>query len=87
MIDFVCCRVQVPSLITCQCAADREEIKIPMIANGNILYFEDVDACIAATGVDGVMSAETLLTNPALFSGKYLPVWDIATRYLEISKV
>jgi len=35
-----------------------------------------------ATGADGIMSAEGLLYNPALFSGKHIPVWILCSKYL-----
>lgn len=61
-----------------------------MFANGNVLWQEDVARCIAATGVDGVMSAEGNLHNPALFQtardwNKRFPRVDVVAReYLGI---
>eukprot|EP00026_Physarum_polycephalum_P002547 Phypoly_transcript_02554.p1 GENE.Phypoly_transcript_02554~~Phypoly_transcript_02554.p1 ORF type:complete len:420 (+),score=86.72 Phypoly_transcript_02554:1501-2760(+) len=62
----------------------KEELSIPVIANGNIREFEDIQTSLAATKADGVMSAETILCNPALFSGKTIHPCDLAHEFMDL---
>ncbi|KAF6143960.1 hypothetical protein GIB67_017568 [Kingdonia uniflora] len=55
--------------------AVKEAVRIPVLANGNIRHMDDVHSCLEATGVDGVLSAESLLENPALFAGFRTAEW------------
>lgn len=55
--------------------AVRDVVRIPVLANGNIRFMEDVHSCLEETGVEGVLSAESLLENPALFAGYRTADW------------
>ncbi|OVA15887.1 tRNA-dihydrouridine synthase [Macleaya cordata] len=55
--------------------AVKDALMIPVLANGNIRHMDDVRSCLEETGVDGVLSAESLLENPALFAGFRTAEW------------
>ncbi|KAG0255407.1 hypothetical protein BG011_005153 [Mortierella polycephala] len=57
---------------------------VPVIANGNIMYHEDLARCLEQTGCAGVMSAEGNLYNPGIFTPDHLETWKIAEEYLQI---
>ncbi|KAG0069432.1 hypothetical protein BGZ89_002887 [Linnemannia elongata] len=58
--------------------------RVPVIANGNILYHEDLARCMEKTGCHGVMSAEGNLYNPAIFTPELPQSWKLAEEYLTI---
>ena len=45
----------------------KERASIPVVANGSIGTFDDIERCLAATRADGVMTAEAILENPSFF--------------------
>ncbi|KAF9199683.1 tRNA-dihydrouridine(16/17) synthase [NAD(P)(+)]-like protein [Haplosporangium sp. Z 27] len=57
---------------------------VPVVANGNILYHEDIAKCLEQTGCAGVMSAEGNLFNPAIFTPRIIEAWKLAEEYLTI---
>jgi hypothetical protein len=58
---------------------------VPIIANGNVITWEDVQKNQADTATQGVMSAEGLLDNPALFNnGKAVNKLALAEEYLDL---
>eukprot|EP00933_Yihiella_yeosuensis_P009129 TRINITY_DN114936_c0_g1_i1.p1 TRINITY_DN114936_c0_g1~~TRINITY_DN114936_c0_g1_i1.p1 ORF type:complete len:422 (+),score=85.25 TRINITY_DN114936_c0_g1_i1:59-1267(+) len=73
-------------------AALKRRLSIPVIANGGIQTWDDVERCLQYTGADAVMSSEALLENPSLFGGtfaeKRAPYQDeLALEYMELAKL
>jgi tRNA-dihydrouridine synthase 1 len=62
----------------------KQNVSIPVFANGGIHDWSDVETCLRYTGVDGVMSSEALLCNPSLFAGKREDSMKMAREYMKI---
>ncbi|KAA1472499.1 FMN-linked oxidoreductase [Dentipellis sp. KUC8613] len=62
----------------------KEGLRIPVLSNGNVRTWEDVEANLDFTGADGVMVGETLLGNPCLFENKLPDPVRISLEYLDI---
>jgi tRNA-dihydrouridine synthase 1 len=45
----------------------KKALRIPVLANGNVRTLADAQRLMDETGADGVLSADPLLVNPALF--------------------
>lgn len=69
-----------------QVARLKRALHVPVIANGNIRSFAEARANLVATGCDGVMSAEAVLANPALFAGDQTPRERDPLRCVELAR-
>ncbi|KAJ6459725.1 t-diRNAhydrouridine synthase [Mycena vitilis] len=75
-------------------AADLSQVKrlkdnlnrVPVISNGNVRVWSDLEENLNATGADGLMVAETLLGNPCLFANHVPDPVDISLEYLAICR-
>eukprot|EP00918_Siedleckia_nematoides_P080382 GHVU01176346.1.p1 GENE.GHVU01176346.1~~GHVU01176346.1.p1 ORF type:complete len:518 (-),score=62.27 GHVU01176346.1:772-2325(-) len=46
----------------------RAALQIPIVANGDLLSIADINAFVAATGIDALMLARAAMWNPAIFT-------------------
>jgi len=62
----------------------KHTIKLPIIGNGGVENFNDVERFFDYTKCDAVMSAEKLLEYPPLFSNKSYNLDTVSLDYLDI---
>lgn len=61
-------------------------LRIPVIANGSVERYEDIEECEKESNCDGLMSAGGLLRNPALFSGEVIKEVDLFEEYMQFAE-
>ncbi|KAJ7485635.1 tRNA-dihydrouridine synthase [Mycena latifolia] len=64
----------------------KDNLSLPVVSNGNVRVWNDLEQNLRETGADGLMVAETLLRNPCLFANKVPDPVDISLEYLEICR-
>ena len=63
----------------------KQKLSIPVIANGGIGNFCDVQEALEQTGCDGVMSSESILEYPALYdNSKMYDIDELMLEYIEL---
>ncbi len=63
----------------------KQALSIPVICNGGISTYADVERAMELTGCDGVMSSESILEYPALFDpSKVYDMDDIMLEYIDM---
>nr|XP_002120440.1 tRNA-dihydrouridine(20a/20b) synthase [NAD(P)+]-like [Ciona intestinalis] len=63
----------------------KESVSIPIVANGGVNTYKDFDKVHKMTGANGVMVAQGLLNNPALFQGYKTTPLSCVKDWLDIS--
>ncbi|KAF1760068.1 hypothetical protein GCK72_008314 [Caenorhabditis remanei] len=64
----------------------KESVSVPVIANGGITTREEALFLAEQTGVDGIMAANGLLDNPALFAGYEYTPSDCVEHFMRLSR-
>eukprot|EP00036_Acanthoecidae_sp_10tr_P013441 CAMPEP_0206286628 /NCGR_PEP_ID=MMETSP0106_2-20121207/698_1 /ASSEMBLY_ACC=CAM_ASM_000206 /TAXON_ID=81532 /ORGANISM="Acanthoeca-like sp., Strain 10tr" /LENGTH=697 /DNA_ID=CAMNT_0053717155 /DNA_START=146 /DNA_END=2240 /DNA_ORIENTATION=+ len=67
-------------------AAIKKAMAIPVLANGSVASRADAEACLAATGADGVLLSGALLANPHAIMDERPPAIDVAKEYLALCR-
>lgn len=63
----------------------RDCVKLPLIANGDVKNLESAERLYRESNCDAVMSARSILTNPALFSGHSVTPFNCIQDWLDIT--
>lgn len=61
----------------------KKSLQIPLFSNGGVYSLEDANKMYELTGADGIMAAQGLLENPALFSGSPC-TWQVVQDFVEL---
>ncbi|KAG2109920.1 FMN-linked oxidoreductase [Suillus discolor] len=61
-------------------------LRVPVVSNGNVRTWEDVQRNKEETRADGIMVGETLLGNPCIFANVIPDPVQVSLEYLEICK-
>ncbi|KZT70037.1 FMN-linked oxidoreductase [Daedalea quercina L-15889] len=64
----------------------KEALSVPVVSNGNVRTWEDVEQNRTYTGADGIMVGETLLGNPCLFANTVPDPVSISHEYIDICR-
>jgi len=64
----------------------KDHMHIPIISNGNVRVWADIQDNLQFTGADGVMIGESLLGNPCLFANAVPDPVDISLEYLGVCR-
>eukprot|EP00727_Mastigamoeba_balamuthi_P004597 m51a1_g14135 putative t-dirnahydrouridine synthase (734) ;mRNA; r:231163-235329 len=61
-----------------------EAVDIPVIANGSVKTYADIEACLAQTHAQAVMVGTGIMADPAMFSGEHVPHWVLAEEFIDL---
>ena len=61
----------------------KSSVTVPVVLNGDAFSMDDAKRMVEVTGVDGVMAARGLLSNPALFANYRKTPWGAVERFLD----